>query len=56
MVAHTFEEYSPGEEGYLKRLDVDPYAVLVPGESSQAVGHQSGKEAVEVEEKEESEA
>ena len=53
MISSTFEEYSSGQEGDLKCVEVDVDFVDLPCVDSNSKGYQEGKDPVEKEEVEE---
>ena len=56
IISEAREEDSPSQERDLKGLDIDVYAVSVPGPSSQTVGDEGRKDSIEIEEEKESSA
>ena len=56
MVVQAFEEYTTGQQGELKRLEIDADSIAVPGIGSNPVRDKDREEAIEIEEEQDGSA
>ena len=56
MVVQAFEEYTTGQQGELKRLEINTDSIAVPGVSSNPVRDKAREEAIEIEQEQDGSA
>lgn len=56
VVVQAFEEYTTGQQGELKRLEIDTDSIAVPGIGSNPVRDKAREEAIEIEQEQDGSA